>query len=63
VGSSPVIAAEWKLTTKAAPGSRTPKAPPIYAQASFNNDKYFSFVILSLIGGLWPEFDKAVARR
>jgi len=28
---SPIIATESKLTTKAAPSRRTPKAPPIYA--------------------------------
>jgi hypothetical protein len=41
---SPVIAADPKLTTKAVPGNRAPKAPPIYVQALVNWHKIFEHI-------------------
>ncbi|HEX5080897.1 MAG TPA: hypothetical protein VFY40_02550 [Blastocatellia bacterium] len=38
-GFSPIIAKEPKLTTKAAPSSRTPKAPPICAVFIYDSRK------------------------
>jgi len=41
---SPIIAADPKFTTRAVPGNRTPKAPPIYAQALVNWRQIFEHI-------------------